>query len=133
MEILGYKTQVCKRCRCQFVYERQVVGVRERSRRLCDPCAPKAKAEAAAQFSARRKVNMATVREGWKNQRDPFQDLAVRGYASVGRLMGISGEAVRQLEASGFIKARKLLLFEQLKTRVNNGQSFSAVSDSDLH
>ena len=114
-----FKTQVCKRCCCQFQYEAVIVGTRTRSRRLCDQCAPIAKAEALAAYVSRVKKNMQTVRAGLGDY-DPFKDLVVRGYASVGRLLGITSEAVRRAEATALTKARKKLQFERLTTRIQN-------------
>jgi hypothetical protein len=118
---MTFKTQVCKRCRCQFQYEAVVVGTRIRSRRLCDPCAPIAKAGVIAAYVARVKENMQTVRAGMDDH-DPFKDLVVRGYASVGRLLGITSEAVRRAEATALTKARKKLHFERLTTRIENNR-----------
>lgn len=107
-----FKTTLCKRCRCKFMFDTDVF----RCRKYCDSCAPIAKAEIQAQFAARRKENAKRLKpEGNNRLTDSLAHYTVMSYAEVGAIMGISAEAVRQAEISALNKARRLLGFNNLK------------------
>ena len=116
-----FKTGLCKRCRCQFLYEPVFKGKRMSWRALCDPCAPLQKAEHQKAHAARLKEMMRTNRSGMGGGRDPFQNITVRSYASVARSLGCSLESVRATEASALAKCRRLFTYQQLCVLLNNG------------
>lgn len=113
-----FKTTLCKRCRCQFMFD----GEQFRFRKYCDSCDPIAKQEVRDQYAARRDKKSISVKHEHRRLSDLLQPLTVRTHAQVAKILGISYEAVRQAEISALAKCRKAFQFEMLKRRVENGR-----------